>query len=320
MARKFGKHGRRKKQVPNLSGLTRSQAQTELTARGFSYSESSSNTATSGDDTMIASQSIAADTTLLYGESVPFVYYTYVAPYYNPYSNPPPYYNPYSNPPPYDNPYYNPYSNPPPYDNTYYNPYSNPPPYDNTYYNPYSNPPPYYNPYSNPPSGGGGCHVFGTQILMADGTYKNMEDLQIGDAICGASIPTLPDEEYPNYVDFWNISETSGIEKISSVVTAKIYDAFDSYYRFNNLINITKEHLIFAKISGESVWKFVAAEYLNVGDSIFDENLQEVIISSKELISEQVQTITIDTEPKDVYFTKGMLAHNIICADCGAKQ
>ena len=37
------------------------------------------------------------------------------------------------------------------------------------------------------------------------------------------------------------------------------------------------------------------------------------------LAGPEVQTITIDTEPKDVYFTKGMLAHNIICYECAGK-
>ena len=47
--------------------------------------------------------------------------------------------------------------------------------------------------------------------------------------------------------------------------------------------------------------------------------MQEVEVISKEEIFEQVQTINIDTEPKDVYFVKGMLAHNIICYECAGK-
>jgi hypothetical protein len=39
-------------------------------------------------------------------------------------------------------------------------------------------------------SGGVGCFEAGTQISMADGTYKNIEDVQIGDQIYSYNILT----------------------------------------------------------------------------------------------------------------------------------
>jgi hypothetical protein len=184
------KVGIRKVIVPNLSGLSRSQAKTALESVGLTWSETASNVENINIDQSIVNQGTSSGVTVNIGTSISFTYYNYVAPppYYNPY------YNPYDNPPPYDNTYYNPYMNPPvsdcidddagfcanvdgngygDYFNYQYSPsgqsacgpryigrsfcgvpaYNNP--YNNPYYNPYDNPPPYdnvyYNPYDNPP-------------------------------------------------------------------------------------------------------------------------------------------------------------------------
>jgi hypothetical protein len=80
MKRRGGKSGPRKVIVPNLSGRSRSQAQADLSSVGLSYSESSTTTSSSGLNLSIESQSVAAGSTVLYGSSVPFVYYNYVEP------------------------------------------------------------------------------------------------------------------------------------------------------------------------------------------------------------------------------------------------
>ena len=80
MARLFGKHGRRKTNVPNLSSRTRAQAQSDLSNKGLSFSESSINTSNSGLNNLIQSQGTTAESTVLIGSNVSFVYYTYVAP------------------------------------------------------------------------------------------------------------------------------------------------------------------------------------------------------------------------------------------------
>ncbi len=80
MEKRTGKHGRRKVNVPNLSGLTRAQAQAAITARGLLYSESSTNTSDLNNSDKISSQSISAGSVVLFGETVPFVYFNYVDP------------------------------------------------------------------------------------------------------------------------------------------------------------------------------------------------------------------------------------------------
>jgi hypothetical protein len=80
MRKRPGRAGNRKTGVPNLSGLTRSQARTALESAGFIYSESSQETNTSGLDLLINSQGISSGTAMPIGSTISFVYYNYVAP------------------------------------------------------------------------------------------------------------------------------------------------------------------------------------------------------------------------------------------------
>jgi hypothetical protein len=79
-SRKGGRVGIRKVTVPNLSGLTRSQAQSLLSSLGLNYSESTTNTSTLSLTDSIASQGSAHSSTVSIGSTVPFVYYNYVDP------------------------------------------------------------------------------------------------------------------------------------------------------------------------------------------------------------------------------------------------
>ena len=77
-AGKAKKTGVRKVNAPNLSGLTRSQAQAALSAVGLVYSESTTNTSDSGLTNYIQSQNKSSGETVLIGSSISFVYYNYV--------------------------------------------------------------------------------------------------------------------------------------------------------------------------------------------------------------------------------------------------
>ncbi len=72
-----GDNGPRKVTVPDLTGMTRTQAQTALTAAGLSYSETNENTGDSGLDTKIKSGTQTTGVVLL-GSTVTYTYYTYV--------------------------------------------------------------------------------------------------------------------------------------------------------------------------------------------------------------------------------------------------
>jgi hypothetical protein len=80
MRKRSRKKAVRKITVPNLSGLTRSQAQAALSALGLTYSESTTNTSDSLLGNTIYSQDFTAGSTVVSGTVFPFVYYNYVDP------------------------------------------------------------------------------------------------------------------------------------------------------------------------------------------------------------------------------------------------
>jgi hypothetical protein len=78
--RRSGDKGVRKVNVPNLSGMTRTQYQAALTAVGLTFSETSSTTGDSGLDQRIVSQGTAAGTVVNIGTSIAVTYHQYVYP------------------------------------------------------------------------------------------------------------------------------------------------------------------------------------------------------------------------------------------------
>jgi hypothetical protein len=75
MGRIFGRHGRRKANVPNIVGLSRSAAQSALSSAGLTYTESTTNTSNIGLANQVASQNVVSSSVVLIGISVPLVYY-----------------------------------------------------------------------------------------------------------------------------------------------------------------------------------------------------------------------------------------------------
>ena len=80
MARRSGRHGRRKVIVPNVVGTSRTAARGSFTTIGLDYSESSTSTSDISLSEITQSQSVVSGQTVLIGSTVPFVYYSYVAP------------------------------------------------------------------------------------------------------------------------------------------------------------------------------------------------------------------------------------------------
>ena len=124
-----------------------------------------------------------------------------------------------------------------------------------------------------------------------------------------ADIPGLGDKETDiNNLSLWSSEDISGTSKTTANVTNVIIRSYGQYYVINDRIKITYEHIIPAKQN--SLWKFIKVEDLNIGDVIIDENLDNVIVISKVLVDETVETVSIDIENKDIYFVEGLMAHN----------
>jgi len=161
---------------------------------------------------------------------------------------------------------------------------------------------------TGPPGGGGssgdGCIPYGTPILMEDGTYKNVEDLVVGDQVQAYNIDGLGFSE-----DWygWSTSSFSGTAYTSQVV-ANPKNAYTKYYLINNTLKITNEHAIL--ITRNGVTSFEAVRDVVVGDKLLNESFAWVDITSIEEIEEWVQVANPDVENVDNYFAAGYLVHN----------
>ena len=152
--------------------------------------------------------------------------------------------------------------------------------------------------------GGGGCLVYGTPILLSDGTTKNVEDLQVGDQVISYNIDGLGEtDDYAN----WSTTEFNGTA-VTSSITANVLDTYSKYYLFNNVLKVTYEHPILIDRAGTYSWE--RAEDIVVGDKFFNSSGIWLDVTSKELVTESVQVANPDMEAVDNYFANGYLVHN----------
>jgi hypothetical protein len=170
-------------------------------------------------------------------------------------------------------------------------------------------------PTSTSSGGGGGCFVFGTKITMADGSFKNIEDLKIGDELRTFDIPGAPDsDKYEDWLsgDIWSTTSTDSFKVTTTTVKHHRTGPVPLYYNINNKYKVTHEHLIFVNRGG--IYRFIDVKRLKIGDKFITEDRKEIEIFDIQLVNSGAFTVELDVEDKDFYFADGILAHNIIYA------
>ena len=155
--------------------------------------------------------------------------------------------------------------------------------------------------------GGEGCLAYGTKVLMYDGSYKNVEDLIIGDIVKSIVIDGLQSSKESAWENF--ITNDFQYEESLSIIYDIQDSSFNQYYLINNELKVTFEHPIFVKRNNE--YFFTKTENLLIGDYVFKSNNEFKIISSIDIIDNVIQTININIEENDVYFGGDILVHNL---------
>ncbi len=164
------------------------------------------------------------------------------------------------------------------------------------------------------------CLLEGTPIEMADGTTKNVEDLQIGDWILSMNMPGQLDEDEQNWQKC-RFPDSDDFTQHSASVQDINFDFSYNYWNINNGQElITGEHEMLYRppsASGdytyEQQWGWLYVPNMLVGGSLMDKNGNAVEITSLENIVDQdegFEVVQIDVEPLDVYFGKTFLIHN----------
>lgn len=131
---------------------------------------------------------------------------------------------------------------------------------------------------------GGGCFAAGTQVLMADGKTKNIEDVKVGDYIL-----------------------TRG-ETDSKLVKAKVVKVHNTevsgYLILNSHLKVTANHILRVN----NVWK--EAGGVQIGDTLIDKQGKPVKIESIEWQGGKFNVYNLEVEKYHTYFANGVWVHN----------
>ena len=155
------------------------------------------------------------------------------------------------------------------------------------------------------------CFLPGTMIQMADGTEKDIEDIDVGDEVLSVIIPDLPDEDlgYNEWKTFSSEDNMTNLEVSTAKVEHIFYDYMDGYWNINDgLIKVTEEHDFW--VLTEERWRWRKPTQLQIGEKLLDYEGNLIEITSFENIEGEVEVINFDVEPLDIYFAGGLLVHN----------
>ena len=172
------------------------------------------------------------------------------------------------------------------------------------------------------------CFTPDTKLTLTDGTQKEIQALAIGDELLSLRMPNAQtEEEHPviasdvAYADYC-IVELGESELVSAKIINMFFDFADTYFLINGEIKVTGEHPFFVKIpdgfylpiTGQNSEEFWAWEYvrnLEVGQIMYDKDMNEVSIDSIEEIEEEIEIVNIDVDTKSTYINAVSETHPI---------
>jgi hypothetical protein len=159
------------------------------------------------------------------------------------------------------------------------------------------------------------CLLFGTKVTLANGTEINIEDLNVGDEIKAWEPTGLPDESQPLDSDqtdwrFYLSNTLSGDVK-NVIVNDITFNFAEGYYSINNgLINATGTHPLYVYDSEIGQYHFKNTETLLPGDKLVNGDGSETEITNIELVTADVEIVTINVENADVFLANNLVSHN----------
>ncbi|MBW2995344.1 right-handed parallel beta-helix repeat-containing protein, partial [Candidatus Woesearchaeota archaeon] len=129
------------------------------------------------------------------------------------------------------------------------------------------------------------CFLAGTSILMADGSYKEIEDVKKGDFVK-------------------SFDELTGAMTSGKVINTYFHDKTDSYLVINDVLKLTSNHPMY--VNGK--WK--EAGDIKIGDVLMDKNGNDVAVVSVEIVEETVPVYNLEVAGEHNYFAEDLLTHN----------
>jgi hypothetical protein len=154
--------------------------------------------------------------------------------------------------------------------------------------------------------GGGGCIVYGQKVSYGRSKIR-VEDLLVGDTVNSLAINGVPDSSdgKAKHLDWY--STNPAVNESSSHVRIADHSTFHTYHSINKELSITRDEVVFVR--RENVWQFMRVLELRLTDWLWHEEGPREI-TSIDIITEDVNVVSLDVEDVDTYFVSGYLVHN----------
>jgi hypothetical protein len=137
------------------------------------------------------------------------------------------------------------------------------------------------------------CFLAGTKVLMSDGSYKKIEDVNVGDSV-------------KSYNEMTGNTEDC---RVADVFHHSPDEMNDYYLVINDNLKVTPNHRFYS--NGEWIY----AGNLKIGDYLFDYNQEEYLINSIEKVYDNIPIYDLEIEDCHTYFVSididvDVLVHN----------
>ena len=147
------------------------------------------------------------------------------------------------------------------------------------------------------------CVLVGTEIFMANGSVRFVEDLLIGDEVLSIVMPNMTKTNYKKY----SVEDLIGFEKKTTTVKSMVFDFKSRYIKINKKLKATESHAAFAKKGKKFEWWRI--KDLEIGDELVTPDLKLEEIKTIEHMVTDAEVVALGLSDTQTYFANGYLCH-----------
>ena len=147
------------------------------------------------------------------------------------------------------------------------------------------------------------CVLVGTEIFMADGSVRFVEDLLIGDEVLSIVMPNMTKTNYKKY----SVEDLIGFEKKTTTIKSMVFDFKSRYIEINKKFKATESHAAFAKKGKKFEWWRM--KDLEIGDELVTPDLKLEEIKTIEHMVADAEVVALGLSDTQTYFANGYLCH-----------
>ena len=149
------------------------------------------------------------------------------------------------------------------------------------------------------------CVLVGTEILMADGSIKLVEDLFIDDEVCSVVMPDMTKENYKEY----SIENLDGFIKDVGLVKQLTFDFVNRHININKKYYVTEKHPAFVWKDKLQTFEWWQAQAVEIGDKMVTSNFELEEVTTIEKMYGDAEIVTLGLRNIHTYFANGYLCH-----------